>query len=359
MRLFDASVKTVSDVQPSDEEDVDREVREAHAPAGRSACPECDGRVITEDEVSFCADCGLVATDEWVDRSPTLRDLGKVGDAEASIETVDPFRTDKGLHTRIGKSTDGHGNHLSTRQWERAKRLRKCHRRYRFGARRKRTKRLNEALRDVEMIGANLGLPDHVVTLAARYLRSGAAAELPGGRMAWEALAGGAVLLAVRASPVDRDGIDVAVARHAKASHERVCAAARKLRCELGFDAPVIRPDAVMRVVDTLADDAIPGARAIRTWRLAQHLMELGDRVPVGPGTPRLTVAAAALYAADRLLPGKHLTQAQVVEVASTVVTTSTHRLSRYSRELVDAYEAEHGTDDPGVGLETERETLR
>jgi transcription initiation factor TFIIB len=44
---------------------------------------------------------------------------------------------------------------------------------------------------------------------------------------------------------------------------------------------------------------------------------------------------------------------------ASTIVPTSRNRIARYSRELVDAYEAEHGTDDPGVGLEEERDTLR
>ena len=84
-----------------------------------------------------------------------------------------------------------------------------------------------------------------------------------------------------------------------------------------------------------------------------------GDRVPVGPGTPRCTVAASALYAADRLLSRKHLTQEQVAVAASTIVPTSRNRIARYSRELVDAYEAEHGTNDPGVGLEEERDTLR
>jgi transcription initiation factor TFIIB len=114
-----------------------------------------------------------------------------------------------------------------------------------------------------------------------------------------------------------------------------------------------------MAVVDALDDDAIPGARAVRTWRLAQHLMQLGDQVPVGPGTPRCTVAASALYAADRLLSRKHLTQEQVAAAASTIVPTSRNRIARYSRELVDAYKDKHGTDDPGVGLEDERDTLR
>jgi transcription initiation factor TFIIB len=216
-------------------------------------------------------------------------------------------------------------------------------------------KRLNEALRDVELIGGSLGLPEHVVKTAARHLRRAVDAALPGGRMAWEALAGGAVLLAARASSVDRDAIDIAVATHTKAPHERVFAAARKLRCDGGIEAPVVRPDAVMAVADALDDDAIPEVRAGRTWQLATHLLGLADQVPVGPGTSRLSVAAAAVYAADRLLSGKHLTQEQVATAASTILPTSIHRIARYSRELVGAYEAEHGTNDPGVGLEEER----
>lgn len=55
------------------------------------------------------------------------------------------------------------------------------------------------------MLGANLELPDHVTADAAHYLESAKDARLPGGRMAWESLAAGAVLLAGRASGVERD----------------------------------------------------------------------------------------------------------------------------------------------------------
>ena len=75
--------------------------------------------------MSFCTDCGLIVADEWVDLSPTLHDLGLVGDADQSIETVDPLRADKGLHTKIRRNTDGHGNSLSNEQWEKVQRLRK------------------------------------------------------------------------------------------------------------------------------------------------------------------------------------------------------------------------------------------
>ena len=359
MSSTNASEKTVSDEQYSTTKLDGLEATVEREPAARSACPECEGRVVTHDEESFCADCGLVVAAEWVDRSPTLGDLGMIGNAEQSIETVDPLRTDKGLHTKITKSTDGHGNPLSNKQWKKFQRLRKWHKRYQFGEGRKRTKRLNEGLRDIEMIGGNLGLPGHVVKTAARYLRRASEARLAGGRMAWEALAGGAMLLAARESRIEREAIDVDVATYTKAPHERVCAAARKIRCELGVDTvPVTRPNAVMAVVDALDDDVIPASAAVRTWRLAHHLMKLGDQEPVGPGTSRLTIAAAALYGADRLTPQKHLTQGQVAEATSTVLETSMSRISRYNCELVDAYEARHGTKDPGVILDQEPDTL-
>ena len=184
MSSNNASERTVSDVQSTTTEERGHEPTVEHEPSGRSACPECESQVITEDEQSFCTDCGLIVADEWVDLSPTLNDLGLVGDADQSIETVDPLRTDKGLHTKIGRNTDGHGNPLSNEQWEKVQRLRKWHKRMQFGEKRKRTKRLNEGLRDVEMIGGNLSLPDHVVKMAAQFLRSASEARLPGGRMA-------------------------------------------------------------------------------------------------------------------------------------------------------------------------------
>ncbi|SFS09884.1 transcription initiation factor TFIIB [Halomicrobium zhouii] len=353
MATSNAITQVVSPAQRAASEQDSPDARVEHGPASRSQCPECDGDVVTQDEESFCADCGVIVAAEWVDRSPTLVDLGMVGDASKSIETVNPLRTDKGLHTKFSLGTDGYGNSLSDPQRRKFRRLRKRHRRYQFGAQRKRTKRLNEGLRDVEMIGGNLALPDHVVETAAKYLREASAARLPGGRMAWESLAGGAVLLAARTSGLTRSDIDVAIAANAKATHERVCAAARKIRCGCGVDAPPVRPNATQAVVDAL-DDALRGGDAVRIWRMARQLLTLGDDVPVGPGTPRLTVAAAAVYAADRLTSGKSLTQQQVADAASTVVPTTKSKIARYNCKLVDAYVARHGTEDPNVVLERE-----
>lgn len=40
----------------------------------------------------------------------------------------------------------------------------------------------------------------------------------------------------------------------------------------------------------------------------------VADRESVGPGTPRLTVAGAAVYVADKLTEGKTVTQQEVVD---------------------------------------------
>ncbi|GGN26387.1 transcription initiation factor IIB [Halarchaeum nitratireducens] len=356
MSSNNASGKTVSDVQSTTTEEREDEPTVEHEPAGRSACPECEGQVITEDEQSFCTDCGLVVADEWVDLSPTLNDLGLVGDADQSIETVDPLRTDKGLHTKIGRNTDGRGNPLSNEQWEKVQRLRKWHKRMQFGEKRKRTKRLNEGLRDVEMISGNLGLPDHVSKQAAQYLRSASEARLPGGRMAWEALAGGAVLLAATEAGFPRSCDDVV--QYTKSSYERVSAAARKLRCELDLDVPPARDGVVDDVLIAL-DDILDVQTCLELRELSDHLLAIADEKPVGPGTSRLTMGAAAVYVADRLTDGKVVTQAQVADAASTVVDTSKSRISRYSQTLHDAYEAKHGCDDPDAVLERGRIRLQ
>lgn len=65
------------------------------------------------------------------------------------------------------------------------------------------------------------------------------------------------------------------------------------------------------------------------------------------PGTRRLTVAASAVSAADRLTPG--LTQAQVMTVGSATVDTSISRVARYSGELHDAFVERHGIETVGA----------
>ncbi|WP_144443757.1 cyclin family protein [Haloarcula hispanica] len=100
--------------------------------------------------------------------------------------------------------------------------------------------------------------------------------------MAWESLAAGAVLLAGRASGVERTPAQIA--QFAKSSRERVCAAARKIRLQTPVDAPVVRDRAVDRVVTPLGETCIDVETGIELVRVGERLLDVADTVPIGPG---------------------------------------------------------------------------
>jgi len=199
------------------------------------------------------------------------------------------------------------------------------------------------------MLGANLELPDHVATDAAHYLEAAKDERLPGGWMVWESLAAGAVLLAGRASGVERTPTQIA--QFAKSSRERVCAAARKIRLQTNVDAPVVRDRAVDRVVTALGEAGIDVETGIELVRVSERLLEVADTVPIGPGTARMTVAGAAVYAADRFTLGKALTQVDVVAAVSETVPTSKSKIASYSRAVYEAGETHLTPTDPVAGL--------
>lgn len=105
-------------------------------------------------------------------------------------------------------------------------------------------------------------------------------------------------------------------------------------------------------VLNVLDDDLLDADAYLRLTVVGRHLLELADEKQIAPGTSRLTVAASAVYAADRVTDEKWLTQQQVVDAGSTIVETSTSKLGRYAGELHDAYVDRHGTDDPSVVLD-------
>jgi transcription initiation factor TFIIB len=312
-------------------------------------CEECDGRLISDGHETVCEDCGLVAKTDYIEQGPTIGVHGPStgsGPKEWSCESVNQLRIDKGLHTTFFLGSDGKGRSLSSEQKDKFGRLRRRHKRFQVQS--KRAIRLNEGYRDIEMIGGNLGLPQHVLGTAGQYMQQAAAERLPGGRMSWEALAAGSVLLAARAEGYPRTPSEVS--QYAKSSGERVRAAARKVRCGLGLDVPPVDDDLVELVLIAL-EDQLDVQTCLELRAVSEHLVELADAEAIGEGTTRLTVAASAVYAADRVTDGKTVTQAAVVEAASTIVDTTKSRVSRYSRLLYDAYVAKHGSDDPGAVL--------
>lgn len=321
-----------------------------HDPSERSTCPECAARLITADHESFCEACGFVVSTEHLDRGPTLADLGRGKDgAKRSLETENAFRDGKSLGSTFYHS-DIHRCGASGERDRELRRMLKAHKCHSYDGNRSRSKRLDDVFNDVQLLQGELAIPEYVAKDAAQWMRQAKDARLPGGHMAWESLAAGAVLLAAHADGWPRPPREIV--QYAKTSHERLCAAARKIRIELELDVPPVRTEPIQAVLDALDDDLLNGDVYLRLGVVGRHLLDLADKKQIAPGTSRLTVAASAVYATDRLTAGKWVTQQQVVDAGSTIVETSVSKLGRYSRELHDAYVDRHGTDDPSVVLD-------
>ena len=316
--------------------------------SGRT-CPEtgCDGHVVTAGHESYCATCGLVVDGVDLDTGPTSAGRKQMdgGQTRWAREPTTAFRVDGGLRTKIGRNTDAKGNWLTNERERRLSRLRTQHERLKD-----RNDRLTEALRDVAGIGANLRLPHHVQADAARLVRTAKRHRLPSGRLSWEALAGGATLLASRARlDANRCPGPSEVARYTKATLERTCAAARKIRVGTDrLDLPPARPRAVDAVLQQTG--AAFGAGALlETARVARALLDLADAEQIGPGTSRVTMAASAVDRATLLLDERPLSRQALVDRTSGVLETSDSRLSRYSVELEDVLteQAPRATERP------------
>jgi transcription initiation factor TFIIB len=301
----------------------------------RPTCPECEGRVISENVEAVCGECGLVVSIDALQRAPTMCGHAPTNterDGEWAVETINELRTDKGLHTTFFLRTDGKGNPLSTKKFEQMRRLKMRHKRFTMTS--DRDKRMNEGFRDIGMLGANLELPEFVTTQSSRYLEAAKEHRLPGGRMAWESLAAGAVLLAGRETGVERTPGEIAA--YAKTSRERVCAAARKIRVQTDVDVPPVRDRAVEAVVKELSAAGVGLETGLELARVGERLMNIADAEPIGPGTARLTVAGAAVYVADRMTNGKAVTQREVVDAVEATIPSSKWKVKHYAQELYD-----------------------
>lgn len=324
------------------------------ATSAQNRCPErCGGRVVTARHEAFCDGCGIVVNDVRLDTGPTSvgRKHLRGGRIKWAREPTTAFRVDGGLRTKIGRGQDARGNWLSNDKTRQLRRLRRQHKRL-VG----RNDRVTEALRDVDGIGANLGIPEYVRVDAARLVHVAKERRLPCGRLSWEALAGGAILLAAR-NRLEAECVPSPeeVARYTKATHERTCAAARKIR--IGgdrHDMPPGRPQAVEAILEQVGGGFGPGERPT-VARASQRLLELADETGIGPGTSRVTMATVAIDRATLLLGMRPFSRVELVDAASTVVETSESRVAGYSVELKNALES---TDSvaagrPSIRLET------
>ena len=300
---------------------------ETEAAAGLQ-CPECNGNVITDDEhgETVCDDCGLVITEDSVDRGPEWRAFDSAEKDQKSRVGAPTTNTmhDKGLSTNIDwRNKDAYGRSLGARQRQKMQRLRKWNERFR--TRDSKERNLKQALGEIDRMASAVGLPDNVRETASVIYRRALDEDLLPGRSI-EGVSTSCVYAAARMAGVPRSLDEIAdVSRVEKSEIARTY---RYVVRELSLEVRPADPEQyVPRFASSLELSEEAEMRAKQLLKTAKEQGVHSGKSPVG-------LAAAAVYAAA-LLTNEKTTQAAVSEVADISEVTIRNRY----HELLEAEE--------------------
>ncbi|WP_135302147.1 transcription initiation factor IIB [Haloarcula amylovorans] len=299
---------------------------EQTAESTSTACPECSGSLVMDDEhgETVCEDCGLVVESDEIDRGPEWRafDSSEKDEKSRVGAPTTNMMHDKGLSTNIDwRDKDAYGNSLSGKQRQKMQRLRKWNERFR--TRDSKERNLKQALGEIDRMASALGLPENVRETASVIYRRALDENLLPGRSI-EGVSTASVYAAARQAGVPRSLDEITeVSRVEKSEIARTY---RYVVRELGLEVKPADPESyVPRFASSLSlsDEAEHRAR-----QLLQNAKEQG----VHSGKSPVGLAAAAVYAAA-LLTNEKTTQAAVSEVADISEVTIRNRY----HELLEA----------------------
>lgn len=277
-----------------------------------TACPECGGRVTSDDLETVCAECGLVVAEDRLDRGPEWRSFtDDERDRERTGAPLTRSRHDRGLSTEIGHST-----RLKGRKRRQVARMRREHARTQIRSKAERNKVY--AFTEIRRLVARLELPESARDQACVLFESAQNEDLLRGR-SLEGFAAATVYAVCRTTSIPRTVDEVVEV--ARASEGELKAAYDALNRELGLPTGPIDPVAYLpRFASELDLSAEVERRARELARESQDAGLLGGRNPGG-------FAAACLYTAAREA-GTDLTQERAAAVGG--VTPVTLRNSFY-----------------------------
>ncbi len=282
-------------------------------------CPECDGRVESDDCETVCGDCGLVVDEHAIDPGPEWRSFEDDDtNPERTGAPLTRARHDRGLSTEIGRSDSDSG-----RRRRRMARLRRQHKRTQIRTKAERNRVY--AFTEIRRLVSQLDLPEHVRDRSCVLFESAQDEGLLQGRSI-EGFAAAAVYATCRTASVSRTVPEVVEA--AKSTRDELDVAYDALNRELGLPTGPIHPREYIARFASRLD--LPAGVERRAQALAEEARERGldnGRNPSG-------VAAACLYTAAKRADHP-LTQRAAAEAAD--VTPVTLRHTYY--ELADAGE--------------------
>jgi transcription initiation factor TFIIB len=317
-----ASTRQIAQRRNEDE----RETESESATDEGLQCPECGGHVVTDEEhgETVCADCGLVVTEDSVDRGPEWRAFDSKEKDQKSRVGAPTTNTmhDKGLSTSIDwRNKDAYGNSLGARQRQKMQRLRKWNERFR--TRDSKERNLKQALGEIDRMASALGLPENVRETASVIYRRALGEDLLPGRSI-EGVATSCVYAAARMAGVPRSLDEITdISRVEKSEVARTY---RYIARELSLEVKPADPEQyVPRFASSLDLSEEAEMRARQLLKNAKDKGVHSGKSPVG-------LAAAAVYAAS-LLTNEKTTQSAVSEVADISEVTIRNRY----HELLEA----------------------
>jgi len=291
-------------------------------------CPECGGHLIADDEraETVCTDCGLVVSEDEIDRGPEWRAFDAQEKDEKSRVGAPTTQTmhDKGLSTNIDwRDKDAYGKSLSSRQRQKMQRLRTWNERFR--TRDSKERNLKQALGEIDRMASAVGLPDNVRETASVIYRRALDENLLPGRSI-EGVATASLYAAARQAGTPRSLDEVtAVSRVERMEITRTY---RYVIRELNLEVRPADPEEYLpRFVSELG---LPE----EVERTARQLLDNARSTAVYSGKSPVGLAAAAVYASS-LLTNERTTQSEVGEVANVSEVTIRNRY----KELLEASE--------------------
>lgn len=272
----------------------------------RQACPECDGSLRRRGTETICAECGLVVSEDELDRGPEWRSFA---DEETNPERcgapLTRSRHDRGLSTEIGRST-----RLKGRKRRQVARMRKQHKRAQIPSKRARNR--VHGFTEIRRLTGQLELPEDLRDRSCVLFESAQESDLLRGRCI-EGFAAASVYATCRTASVSRTLEEIVAVASADADELKVAYGALNRALDLPT-GPIDPAEYLARFASKL-DVPTDIERAAR--RLAAEARESG----LATGRNPSGVAAACLYTAARR-GGYDLTQREASDVAGVSAVT-------------------------------------
>jgi transcription initiation factor TFIIB len=317
--MTETRTRNRTDERTSEEPEKERE---------QNRCPECSGRLVTDDErgETVCEECGLVVDEDQIDPGPEWRAFDSNEKDEKSRVGAPTTQTmhDKGLSTNIGwQDKDAYGNSLGSRQRQKMQRLRKWNERFR--TRDSKERNLKQALGEIDRMASALGLPEDVRETASVIYRRALDEDLLPGRSI-EGVATSALYAAARKAGTPRSLDEIT--NVSRVEKDEIARTYRYVVRELNLEIQPADPKSyVPRFVSDLGVSE-------EVERRARDLLDTATEKGIHSGKSPVGLAAAAVYAAA-LLSNEKVTQSEVSEVSDISEVTIRNRY----HELLEAKE--------------------